>query len=92
DSTALARGLNRIEAAVAEASEHEVRQAIRSLVPEYMESATRSALRDVEVQLDGARRATGDHRVPAEASVAVFGVGASPVGPVTQPADVMRAS
>jgi FlaA1/EpsC-like NDP-sugar epimerase len=49
NADALAYGLDRIDALVAVGTEHEVREAIRTLVPEYSEFTPRVPFADVEV-------------------------------------------
>src|SRR5687768_2069774 len=51
DAAVLVRGLDWMSALVSDGTDHEVREAIRQLVPEYSESVPRAPFADVEVRI-----------------------------------------
>ena len=68
DYAVLRVGLDRIEKLLVTGTEQEVRDAIRSLVPEYTEFAPRLPFVDTEVPLGAVRAGEADHRVSSRAA------------------------
>jgi FlaA1/EpsC-like NDP-sugar epimerase len=92
DPDTLAYGLERISTLLAEGTDHEVREALRALVPEYWEVAPRAPLAEVEVQLYGTGRGMADRAAARTSDVSTHGPAASPVDAVTATINVARAS
>jgi len=92
DPDTLAYGLERISTLLAEGTDHEVREALRALVPEYWEVAPRAPLAEVEVQLYGTGRGMADRAAARTSDVSTYGPAASPVDAVTATINVARAS
>jgi hypothetical protein len=67
DADTFAFGLERIDALLAAGTEEEVRDAVRSLVPEYAEFAARPPFADVEIPLVATGNGIAGWRTPARA-------------------------
>ena len=67
DADTFAFGLERIDALLAAGTEEEVRNAVRSLVPEYAEFAARPPFADVEIPLVATGNGIAGWRTPARA-------------------------
>jgi FlaA1/EpsC-like NDP-sugar epimerase len=93
DGDALVYGLDRISTLLAEGTELEVREALRSLVPEYCAYIPRAPFADVEVALDGAARGVSDRRPAVRAPQSPSrSAPESPVEPMGGSINVARAS
>jgi hypothetical protein len=86
-------GLDRISTLLADGTELEVREALRSLVPEYCAYMPRAPFADVEVALDGVAHGASDRRPAVRApQSASRSAPESPVEPMGGSINVARAS
>jgi FlaA1/EpsC-like NDP-sugar epimerase len=91
DGEALASGLDRIGAMLAQGREQDVRDFIHALVPEFYELNPRPPFSDVEVPLRDTRSPVVDRRAPGRAAP-LPGLGPVIDAPISPPPDVARAS
>jgi FlaA1/EpsC-like NDP-sugar epimerase len=91
DGEALADGLDRIGAMLAQGREQDVRDSIHLLVPEFYEVSPRPPFADVEVPLRDTRSPVADRWAPGRAAP-LPGLGPAIDSPIIPPPDVARAS